>query len=216
MGLSVFSMVKRWVFWSVRSGIQVDVEVNLRQRCDSHSCYQTTTQTCWRKDIMENLFKTKLVKQQKHPNFVCSQTKKCVISARTPPQLTKSSTCQSQIPHEFETTRSPYGFSKACRTLPFFLDDAVRINASHERLMTSVDQMQLGVISCLYILEIMEMGKVSLLIMLPQNLDSLYILCCNSKNPVFSFGKTKRGLKFVDKVDDRRVDSRDHPLGESP
>lgn len=41
--------------------------------------------------------------------------------------------------------------------------------------MTSVDQMQLGVISCLYIMEIMEMGKVSLLIMLPQNLDSLYI-----------------------------------------
>lgn len=80
--------------------------------------------------------------------------------------------------------------------------------------MTSVDQMQLGVISCLYIMEIMEMGKVSLLIMLPQNLDSLYIyiLCCNSKNPVFSFGKTKRGLKFVDKVDDRRVDSRDHPF----
>lgn len=40
----------------------------------------------------------------------------------------------------------------------------------------------------------------------------IYILCCNSKNPVFSFGKTKRGLKFVDKVDDRRVDSRDHPF----
>lgn len=37
--------------------------------------------------------------------------------------------------------------------------------------MTSVDQMQLGVISCLYV---MEMGKVSLLIMLPQYLDSLY------------------------------------------
>ena len=166
--------------------------------------------TSWRTYSKLNLLNSKSIQ------ISFAVKKKCVISARTPPQLTKSSTCQSQIPHEFETTRSPYGFSKACRTLPFFFDDAVRINASHERLMTSVDQMQLGVISCLYILEIMEMGKVSLLIMLPQNLDSLYILCCNSKNPVFSFGKTKRGLKFVDKVDDRRVDSRDHPLGESP
>lgn len=55
--------------------------------------------------------------------------------------------------------------------------------------MTSVDQMQLGVISCLYIMEIMEMGKVSLLIMLPQNLDSLYIC-------IYIYGVVTQTIRF--------------------
>lgn len=121
MGLSVFSMVKRWVFWSVRSGIQVDVEVNLRQRCDSHSCYQTTTQTCWRKDIMENLFKTKLVKQQKHPNFVCSQKKN--VSFPLEPLLNLQNL--AHVSHKYHMSLKqqghPMGFQRPVERSPSFL-----------------------------------------------------------------------------------------------
>ena len=194
-------MVFQVGWWSVRSGIQVDVEVNLRQRCDSHVVKpqrkQLGEKKTWRTYSKPNLLNSKSIQISfavgKNVSFPLEPLLNLLNLAHVSHiSFTFSHLNDFKIPHEFETTRSPYGFSKACRTLPFFFDDAVRINASHERLMTSVDQMQLGVISCLYNIEIMEMGNVSLLIMLPQYLDSLYILCSNSNNPVFSFGKTKR------------------------
>lgn len=88
-------------WWSVRSGIQVDIEVNLRQRCDSHSWTvkpqrkQVGEKTSWRTYSKPNLLNSKSMQ------ISFAVQKKCVISARTPPQLTKSSACQSHFIHIF-------------------------------------------------------------------------------------------------------------------
>ncbi len=113
-------------WWLVRSGIQVDVELNLRQRC----VVKAQQQAGWRQEIMENLLKTKLVKQQTHPSFVYIQKNvsfslESLLNLRNLAHFIHFSFTFShfKIPHEIETTTSPYGFSKVWLSVsPLFCD----------------------------------------------------------------------------------------------
>lgn len=124
MGCQCLVWFSRWVFWSVRSGIQVDIEVNLRQRCDSHSWTvkpqrkQVGEKTSWRTYSKPNLLNSKSIQ-------ILFAVKKKNVSFPLEPLLnlqnlahvshisfTFSHLNDFKTPHEFETTRSPYGFSK--------------------------------------------------------------------------------------------------------